>query len=76
MHLAGSTSCLFDCVKFLIGCGISADRAVKMASENPARMLGIKKGKLEVGYDADMIVVDNGFNLVKVISRGNCEDAV
>ena len=39
-------------------------------------MLGIKKGKLEVGYDADMIVVDNGFNLVKVISRGNCEDAV
>ena len=76
MHLAGSTSCLFDCVKFLIGCGIAADRAVKMASENPARMLGIKKGKLEVGYDADMIVVDNGFNLVKVISRGNCEDAV
>jgi N-acetylglucosamine-6-phosphate deacetylase len=63
-------------VKFLISCGISAERAVKMASENPARMLGLKKGRLAVGYDADMIVVDGDFNLIRAISRGKCEDTV
>ena len=34
-----------------------------MASETPARSLGINKGKIEVGYDADFIVVDEEFNL-------------
>ena len=70
MHLAGSTSCLFDCVKTLIGCGVDADAAVRMASEVPARSLGIKKGRIEVGYDADFIIVDDDFNLIKAIVGG------
>ena len=69
-HLAGSTATLFDCVRVLIGCGISEAAAIKMASENPARMMGLKKGKIEVGYDADFIVVDDDFNLVMSIARG------
>ncbi len=74
MHLAGSTSYLFDCVKTLIGCGISPDRAVKMASENPARMLGLKKGKIDVGYDADLIAVSEDFSLDFVIKGGTVYD--
>lgn len=70
MHLAGSTACLFDCVRTLIGCGTDADTAVKMASEVPARSLGIKKGKIEVGYDADFIIVDEDFNLQMTIVGG------
>lgn len=32
---------------------------VKFTSENPAKLLGIKnKGKIEVGYDADLVLVD------------------
>ncbi len=69
-NLAGSTSCLFDCVKTAISFGISEESAVRMASENPARLMGLNKGKIEVGYDADFIIVDENFNLIKAIARG------
>ena len=41
-----------------------------MASENPARHMGLNKGKIEIGYDADFIIVDDSFNLIKAIARG------
>ncbi len=69
-NLAGSTSTLLDCVKCAIKFGISEEDAVKMASENPARLMGLNKGKIEVGYDADFIIVDDDFNLVRAIARG------
>lgn len=69
-HLAGSTSTLFDCVKKAIEFGIPEADAVKMATENPARLMGLSKGKIEVGYDADFIIVDEGFNLVAAIAGG------
>lgn len=69
-NLAGSTSCLFDCVRTAISFGIPAESAVKMASENPARLMGLNKGKIEIGYDADFIIVDDDFNLIKAIARG------
>ena len=68
--LAGSSSNLFNCVKVAISFGISPEVAVKMASENPARLMGLNKGKIEVGYDADFIIVDKDFNLIKAIARG------
>ena len=69
-NLAGSTSTLFDCVKCAISFGIDEYDAVKMATENPARLMGLNKGKIEVGYDADFIIVDEDFNLIKAIARG------
>ena len=42
-----------------------------MASENPARLMGLNKGKIAVGYDADFLIVDEDFNLIRAISRGN-----
>lgn len=69
-NLAGSTSTLFECVKTAISFGIPEEDAVKMASENPARQMGLNKGKIEVGYDADFIIVDDAFNLIKAIARG------
>lgn len=65
--LAGSTSTLFDCVKCAISMGIEERIAVKMATENPARLMGLNKGKIEVGYDADFILVDDKFNLIKTL---------
>ena len=50
--------------------GIPFDDAVKMASETPANMLGIKKGRIEQGYDADLLIVDNEINLKTVIING------
>ena len=68
--LAGSTTTLFGCVRKLISFGISEERAVKMATENPARLMGLNKGSIEIGYDADFIVVDDDFNLIRAIARG------
>jgi N-acetylglucosamine-6-phosphate deacetylase len=70
-NLAGSTATLFDCVKTAISFGVAEADAVKMASEVPARLMGLNtKGKIEVGYDADFIIVDEDFNLIKAIARG------
>jgi len=68
--LAGSTSTLFACVKKMVEFGYPVGRAVKMASENPARLMGLNKGKIEVGYDADFILTDDSFNLKYSIARG------
>ena len=46
--------------------------AVRMASETPARIMGIydRKGSLQRGKDADINIFDKTLNLVKVISMG------
>ena len=64
--IAGSTTNLFKCVQKLISFGIDADEAFKMASYTPAKLMGISdtKGSVEVGKDADLIVVDDNYNLV------------
>lgn len=38
--------------------GLELSRFVSATSENPARIFGLPKGKLEVGRDADIIMVD------------------
>ncbi len=38
---------------------LTLQQLVKLTSENPARLFGLKnKGKLAVGYDADVVIVD------------------
>ena len=70
-NLAGSTATLLYCVKRAIEFGIPEERAFMMATANPARLMGLdKKGKIEVGCDADIIVLDSELNLKKVIVRG------
>lgn len=66
--LAGSTTNLMNCVKKAIEFGIPKEDAIKMATETPAKLMGIKKGKLEVGYDADFVVTDHDFNVIEVNS--------
>ena len=57
-------------MKCAIKFGIPEEDAVKMATETPAKYMGLNKGKIEVGYDADFIIVDDDFNLVRAIARG------
>ena len=68
--IAGSSATLLDCVKTAISFGISFDDAVKMASETPANMLGIKKGRIEKGYDADLLIVDKELGIKTVVIGG------
>ncbi len=68
--IAGSTSVLLDCVKKAIEFGIPEEDAFYMASKTPAKLLGMNKGKIEVGYDAEFIAVDEKLHLKNCIIRG------
>ena len=52
--------------------GCSLEDAITMASTNPAKSLGLlcKKGSLDIGKDADIVILDNNYNVVKTICRG------
>lgn len=69
-NLAGSASNLMHGVKKAIEFGIPREDAYYIASTSPATYMGINKGKIEVGYDADFIAVDQNDNLHKVIIGG------
>ena len=59
-----------ECVKRAISFGIPAEDAFKMASETPARYLGIQTGRLAVGYDADFILTDENLSARAVYVGG------
>lgn len=51
--------------------GISLADAVYMAATVPARIMGLeKKGKLAVGYDADIVIFDTNIQVRRVIVAG------
>ena len=52
--------------------GASLVHAVRMASANPAKHLGVfdKKGSIEPGKDADLIVFDENVNIKTVFVGG------
>ena len=68
--LAGSTAFLLDCVKKAIEFGIPEADAFIMASRTPATLLGVKKGEIKVGFDADFIVLDSDYNLLNTVIGG------
>ena len=51
--------------------GVPLPMAVKMASENPAKFLGVEKtGKLEPGYFADVTLFDKDINIKMTMVNG------
>ncbi len=60
--VAGSTSNLMLGVKNAIKFGIPKEDAIYMASKAPATLIGVNKGEIAVGYDADFVVVDGELN--------------
>ncbi|MBE6695738.1 MAG: N-acetylglucosamine-6-phosphate deacetylase [Ruminococcaceae bacterium] len=62
--LCGSTTPLWDCVKKAIEFGIPKEDAFRSASYTPACLLGYKKGKIEVGFDAEFVLADKDLNII------------
>lgn len=50
--------------------GITVEEAVKMLTQVPARILGLKKGSLEAGMDADILIFDENINIRKIFVMG------
>lgn len=51
-------------------CNISMVDAVYMLTATPARILGLNKGRLETGMDADIVVYDDDINIEAVFTHG------
>ena len=62
--IAGSVTNLYDCMKKAVSMGIAKESAIKAATINPARSIGIDNvvGSIEVGKRADIVFADKDLN--------------
>ena len=71
--LAGSIATMDRLIRTMVQqADIPLSDAVRMASETPARLMGIydRKGSLEVGKDAAIVMMDRGLQVQGVWSMG------
>lgn len=71
--IAGSVSNLYDCMLTAVSMGIPKESAIRAATFNPAKSIGIenKYGTLESGKAADILVTDLDLNLCEVFKSGH-----
>ncbi|MBS1271978.1 MAG: N-acetylglucosamine-6-phosphate deacetylase [Candidatus Marinimicrobia bacterium] len=72
--IAGSVATLDIGIQVLVKqAGLPLTNAVRMASLNPSRVLGTEqyKGILAVGKDADLVVMDQNFNVKMTLLNGD-----
>jgi N-acetylglucosamine-6-phosphate deacetylase len=71
-RLAGSTLTLDRAVSNMVQLNVSLIDAVRMATLNPARRLGLagKKGVIAVGADADLVFLNQDLTVAGVMTRG------
>jgi len=70
---AGSVATMGKCVRNIVKfVGLSIQDAVKMATINPAKVIGVddKKGSLTKGKDADIVILDKDVNVVMTVVGG------
>jgi N-acetylglucosamine-6-phosphate deacetylase len=71
--LAGSMLTMRRAVQNMVElAGLPLEQVLPMATEVPARILGIadRKGRLDEGYDADVVVLSQRFEIERMIVRG------
>lgn len=71
--IAGSTLYMNKGLKILVeDAQVPFDTALNSCTLNPARCLGVddRKGKLVAGYDADMVVLDDNYDVLQTYCRG------
>ena len=70
--IAGSVTNLYDCMKKSIAMGIPKESAIKAATINPARSIGVDKeiGSIETGKSADILIVNEDMILETIMIGG------
>ena len=70
--IAGSVTNLFKCMKTAIGMGVCKELAIRAATENPAKSIGIgdRYGAIAKGYFANIVLVDENFEIRHIVNRG------
>lgn len=77
-NLAGSTLRMNKGIQIVVEkAGVPFEYAIKAATCNPAKLLGIddRKGYLKPGYDADIIILDKDYEVVDAYARGSLQKA-
>lgn len=71
--LAGSIATMDMLVRTMTKAGISLGDVIRMASETPARIMGVadRKGSLEKDKDADVLILDHDLNIRAAWAMGN-----
>jgi N-acetylglucosamine-6-phosphate deacetylase len=72
--LAGSVLTMSGAVKNMIElAGLPVETVLPLATEVPARIIGVadRKGKIERRYDADLVVLNDRFEVQRVWARGH-----
>ena len=74
--IAGSTTNLFECVRRTISFGIKFEDAFYAATYAPAKVIGMdgEIGSIESGKIADLVFVDDKFNVLNVMVGGERND--
>jgi N-acetylglucosamine-6-phosphate deacetylase len=70
--LAGSAARMIDLVRMMVReLNVALNEAIAMATENPARAIGLEtKGRLNVGADADFVVLSPQLEVVRTYCCG------
>ena len=68
---AGSIATTDRLVKTGVETGIPLTDTLKMVTETPARLMQLdSKGKIAIGYDADIVIFDENIDIQTVILQG------
>jgi beta-aspartyl-dipeptidase (metallo-type) len=72
LHLDyGRCTLLSDCIKELLDAAYPLDEVIRPFSSNVADLLKLKhKGQIKVGYDADLVILDNDNTIESVMALG------
>lgn len=70
--IAGASANAFEGFRHLVKCGIPIESAVRMASYNPAKVLGVidRLGTIEKGKTASFVIIDKDLNIKSVYLKG------
>lgn len=70
--IAGSATNLMDCVRSAVKMGVPLGQAIRSASTNPARAIGVEHdyGSLEPGKLANVLLLDEELNIHTILLRG------
>jgi len=67
----GSVSSVWHTIRKVVEKGLPLEEAIKVSTTNPAKVFKLNKGRIEKGYDADFVLVnEETLEIVSVVSKG------
>ena len=77
-QLVGSVATMDVLVQNMVKAGVPLDDVLRMASETPAKIMGVYdcKGSLEKGKDADILILDKKLRIRSAWSKGQLIEGI